>query len=51
MCIQGDSRGRVNTVGGDSIRHTENKSSYSHVSNCLMVTEIELFECTNAKTL
>jgi len=51
MCIQSDSRGKVNTVGSDSIRNTEKKSSYLHVSNCLMVTEIELFECTNAKTL
>jgi len=25
MCIQGDSRGKVNIVGGDSIGHTEKK--------------------------
>jgi len=34
MCIQGDSRGKVNIVGGDSIGHTEKKIKYLNVSNC-----------------
>jgi len=31
--IQGDSGGKVSTVGGDRISHCEGKYSYKHVSN------------------
>jgi hypothetical protein len=31
--IQGDSGGKVNILGGDSIGHCEEKSSYEHVPN------------------
>jgi hypothetical protein len=33
-CIQGDSGGKIQVLGGDSIGHCEKKSSYEHVSNC-----------------
>jgi hypothetical protein len=31
--LQGDSGGKVNILGGDSIDHCEKKSLYGHVSN------------------
>jgi hypothetical protein len=31
--IQGDSGGKVNILGGNSIGHCEKKSSYEHVPN------------------
>jgi hypothetical protein len=31
--IQGDSGGKVNILGGDSIGHCEKKSSYGHASD------------------
>ena len=50
-CIQGDSGGNVNVLGDDSISHCDKKSSYRHVSNSELDTEVELFDSTNAKAL
>ena len=47
LYVQGDSRGKVNTLRSDGIGHCERK----FIQTCvyfLMVTEIELFESTNA---
>jgi hypothetical protein len=32
--IQGDSVGKANILGGDSIGHCEERSSFGHVSDC-----------------
>jgi hypothetical protein len=48
--IQGDSRRKVNILGGDIFRHCDR---HVYVNTCiiLMVTEMELFESTNTTVL
>jgi len=48
--IQGDSKGNVNILGGDSVGQCEKKISYMHVSNSER-TERELFESANKKNI
>jgi hypothetical protein len=50
LYIQGDSRGKVNTLGSDSVGHCKKKFIQTYVYFG-MVTEIELFESTNASAL
>ena len=49
--IQGDSGGKVNILGGDSIGHCEKIISYQQVSNSEWFTKTDFFESTNKNAL
>ena len=50
FCIQGDSGGKANILGNDSVDHCE-KKVHVNISLMRMATEIELFEFIDTKAL